>query len=221
MGDIVYYVQNGYHVIAFSLIGYFINNDFRLNIYLFLKLFSLNYYHSFSYLYPNPEYYKWKHMIRLTDNGHIANFMFYFFPHMLPIAHNILFVITTVYYISLYLFNLKDTDDNLDSTLVNHKLQQIHCHMNHTIPYLIILYSIHNNNTDICYYEFNDFTLYYSILWILLWFIGIYIPWIYITGDYVYSTMDKKSPFYIKIITILLVFFLVIMANELGKSMQH
>lgn len=221
MKDIVYYVQNGYHVIVFSFIGYFIKNDFRINMYLFLKLFSLNYYHSFSYLYPNPKYYKWKHMIRLTDSGHIANFMFYFFPNTLPIAHNVLFVITTAYYLTLFLFNLKDTDDRLDSKIVNHNLQQIHCHMNHTIPYLIILYSIHNNNTDICYYEFNDLTLCYSILWIFTWFVGIYIPWIYTTGDYVYSVLDKKSSYYIKVIVIALVFFLVKVANELGKSMQH
>ena len=222
MEDIVYYFQNGYHIIGLTLMCYFVTGDFKFNMYLFLKLFSFNYYYSFRNLYENPEYYKWKHMIRLTDTGHIANFLFYFFPNMLPISHNILFVITFAYYISIFLFKLKDTDDRLDSRIVNHKLQQIHCDMNHTIPYCIILYTIYDSKKqEICLYEFNSNTYYYSVLWVFIWFLCIYVPWVCLTGDYVYSVLDKTTPTYKKITIMSIVLILIGVANTLGKIMNN
>ena len=94
--------------------------------------------------------------------------------------------------------------------------------MNHTIPYVIILYSIYDiNKKDVCFYEFNDQSYYYSVSWILVWFLCIYLPWVYLTGDYVYSVLDKKSPFYIKVTVILLVLSLTKIANELGKKITN
>lgn len=221
MEDILYYFHNGYHIVILSMLSYLITKNFKLNMYLFLKIFSFNYYYSFRNIYENPEYYKWKHMIKLTDTGHIANFLFYFFPNMLPISHNILFVITTGYYISLFLFNLKDTDDRLDSKIVNHNLQQVFCHMNHTIPYCIILYTIYDSkNQEICLYEFNDLTYYYSLLWVFIWFLCIYLPWVYLTGDYIYSVLHKDTSIKVKMTNILLVLLLVRLANEFGKFLQ-
>ena len=91
--------------------------------------------------------------------------------------------------------------------------------MNHTVPYAIILYSIYDTNKkDVCFYEFNDQTYYYSVGWILCWFLCIYLPWVYVTQDYVYSVFDKKSSYFVKITVVLLVLFLVKVANEFGKK---
>lgn len=220
MQDIVYYVENGYHIILASLLNYYLTNDFKFSMYFYLKWFSFNYYNRFYYLYENSKYYRWKHMVRLTDTGHIANLIFYINPSMLPISHNILFVITTAYYITRNFFSLKDTDNRFQYDFINHTLQEIHCHLNHTIPYTIILYSIYKSNKEeMCFYEFNDQTYYYSVSWILIWFLCIYLPWVYLTGDYLYSVFDKKSPFYVKITVVFLVLFLVRIGNELGKKL--
>lgn len=219
MEDIVYYVQNGYHIIFISLLNYYFTNDFKFSMYVYLKWFSFNYYNSFYYLYDNSKYYRWKHMIRLTDTGHIANLLFYLYPSMLPISHNVLFVITTAYYITRTIFNLQDTDNRFQCNFINHTLQEIHCHMNHTVPYAIILYSIYDTNKkDVCFYEFNVQTYYYSVGWILCWFLCIYLPWVYVTQDYVYSVFDKKSSYFVKITVVLLVLFLLKVANEFGKK---
>lgn len=219
MQDIVYYLENGYHIIFVSILNYYFTNDFKLAMYIYLKWFSFNYYNSFHYLYENSKHYKWKHMVRLTDTGHIANFLFYIYPSTLPISHNILFVITTAYYITRVFFNLEDTDNVIQYDLINHTLQEVYCHMNHTIPYAIILYTIYDTNKqELCFYEFNDLTYYYSIAWILCWFLCIYLPWVNLTDDYVYSVFDKRSPFYIKVTVILLVLSLTKIANEFGKK---
>lgn len=217
MNDVIYYIRNGYHIVLFSIISHFMINDFKLNMYIFLKVFSINYYNSFKTLYPNPEYYKWKHMIRLTDTGHFSNFLFYFYPNLLPISHNILFVITTAYYITRLFFNLKDLDDR-DNKYIDTNIQNIYCHLNHTLPYTIILYSIYENKKNNIYiYIFDETSFLYSLIWILSWFIFIYLPWVYYTGDYVYSVLDKKTPTLVRGFIIFMVILLVKIANEFGK----
>ena len=44
----------------------------------------------------------WKHMIRLTDTSHIANFLSYYYTPFLPVAHNIHFAISTGYYLAIF-----------------------------------------------------------------------------------------------------------------------
>ena len=39
MNDVIYYIQNGYHIVFFSIITHYIINDFKLNMYIFLKVF--------------------------------------------------------------------------------------------------------------------------------------------------------------------------------------
>jgi hypothetical protein len=186
-----------------------------LSLYIFLKAFSANYYLCFSKFYPNPSLYKWKHLIRLTDTGHYANFLFYFYPEHLPISHNILFVITFAYYVTKFFFNMKDTDDRNNKEIIS-ELQTIHCEINHTIPYLIIFY--HNTQSN---YIFDNNTLIYSYLWIYFWLICIWSPWTLITGDPVYSILDKKTPFNIKLSIVVIVHLIVYIANYSGYLINH
>ena len=208
--------KDGYHIILFSFMFYYMKNDFKLSMYIYLKWFSYNYYYWFSHNYSNPNLYKWKHMVRLTDTGHIANFIFYFNPSFLPIAHNVLFVITILYYGTTYFLDMKDLD-TIQNDEINPSLQKIHGKLNHIVPYGIIIYSIYESKRDeMCYYEFNDNTYWYSALWINVWFMFIYVPWVYNTGDYIYSFFDKKSPFMIKGGVMISSLLLIFIANQIG-----
>ena len=71
-------VKNGIYIILGC--SYYSLYNPLLALYIFLKSFSANYYMNFNDLYPNPQLYRWKHLIRLTDTGHYANFLFYFNP---------------------------------------------------------------------------------------------------------------------------------------------
>uniref|UniRef100_A0A6C0BSC9 Uncharacterized protein n=1 Tax=viral metagenome TaxID=1070528 RepID=A0A6C0BSC9_9ZZZZ len=186
-----------------------------LSFYIYLKSFSANYYFCFSKFYPNPSLYKWKHLIRLTDTGHYANFLFYFYPEYLPISHNILFVITFAYYITKCFFNMKDTDDRVNKQIIQ-SLQIIHCEINHTFPYMIVFY--HNTQSN---YIFDNNTLIYSYLWVYIWLIFIWGPWILMTGDPVYSILDKKTPFTTKMAVVLIMHLLVYIANYSGYLINH
>ena len=66
------------------------------------KMYVINYYYHYEHLYhfvPHP--YNWiKQFIRFTDTGHIVSFLYYFNPKMLPLAHNVHFIITFAYWIS-------------------------------------------------------------------------------------------------------------------------
>ena len=174
-----------------------------LSFYMYLKVFSANYYLFFSHYYQYPKLYKWKHLIRLTDTGHYANFLIYFYPKYLPLAHNILFVISFAYYTTTYFFKMQDTDNRANSKMIN-TLQQIHCHVNHTCPYLIALYYNMYNK-----YNFNFASLIYSYLWLYSWFCFIWLPWYIITGDPVYSVLDIKTSNKVKLSVITLVHILI------------
>jgi hypothetical protein len=211
-----YFLKNGGHIILFSFLLYYMKNDFKLSMYIYLKWFSYNYHYWFLHSNTELKLYKWKHMVRLTDSGHIANFIFYFNPSFLPVAHNVLFVITFLYYGTTYFLNMKDLD-TIENNEINPTLQNIHGHLNHIAPYCIVVYSMYESKRDeMCYYEFNDNTYWYSALWINVWFMFVYIPWVYNTGDYLYSILDEKSPLMVKGGVIISSLLIVFIANQIG-----
>lgn len=201
-------IKNGVYIMLGCL--YYSFYDIKLALYIYLKAFSANYYYNFNYLYSNPSLYKWKHLIRLTDTGHYANFLFYFYPNTLPICHNIHFIITFGYYITKICFGLKDKDDKDCKTLIN-GLQILHCEINHSFPYLILLY---NNVNQI--HEFDKYTLIYSYIWVYSWLMFIYIPWRYYTGDSVYSVFDNSVSWKIKTTIFLMFHGIIYIANQIG-----
>tara|TARA_S200000501_G_scaffold108626_1_gene101975 strand:- start:97 stop:771 length:675 start_codon:yes stop_codon:yes gene_type:complete len=206
------FYKNGIHINYICTIIMFL--DFKLGMYLYLKVFSRNYYVNFNYLYNNPQLYTWKHLVRLTDTGHIANFLFYLFPSTLPVCHNIQFIISFGYYITTVFFNMKDIDNKKDRDIIP-EVHTIHSHLNHSIGYLILFYYNTQN-----YYEFNDNTLYLSYLWVYTWLFLIYFPWRYITNDCVYSILDNNTSI-IKKVTIFVVFHILLyVANNIGYYVQ-
>ena len=134
-----YLLKNGVDILILCL--YHGLTDPKFAFYTFLKAFSMNYCLNFSYLYPDSEKYKWKHMVRLTDTGHIANFLFYFYPEYLPLCYNVHFVISSGYYITIIYFGMKENDEIINHPDIFTFLHDIYSHINHTVPYLILLYS--------------------------------------------------------------------------------
>jgi len=202
-------IKNGIYIILGC--SYYSLYNPLLALYIFLKSFSANYYMNFYHLYPNPQLYRWKHLVRLTDTGHYANFLFYFNPSYLPICHNILFIISFGYYFTKLFFNMKDTDDRNHANLIT-SLQTIHCELNHSMPYLIVFYFNTQNK-----YEFNINTLIQTYVWCYCWLIFIYIPWRCFTGDYVYSVLDpKQTSFKLQFIIILILHFIIFIGNTIG-----
>ena len=213
MADYRLYEKNGVHIIIYSLfIAYFF--DPLLGFYYYLKMFAWSYYHNFNYLYDNPSLYKWKHLVRLTDTGHIANCLFYIYPQYLPICHNVQFVICAGYYIPKLFLGTKDKDDKEDPELFS-LLQDIHSNLIHTVPYGILCY--YNCKQD---YEFTDTTLFYSYLWIYSWLLCVYLPWRFYTNDYVYPILEQNVPFTVKSSIIILLHIFVYTANQFGGFIQ-
>lgn len=207
-----YFFKNGFDIIILCLcLGY----EHKLfAFYLFLKTFSMNYYTQFAYLYPNPQYIKWKHLIRLTDTGHIANFLFYYYPKLLPLCHNIHFIISIGYYFTTFFFGMRASDE-IENENICYTLQIIHSELNHSIPFLILTYY---NTQD--RFDFNNDTLIVTYLWVYSWLFCIYIPWRYYTGDPVYSILDNNTSYKIKLIVFFFMNFLVFLGNEFGRFVQ-
>jgi hypothetical protein len=206
-------IKNGVYIICVCGI-YSVYNPI-LSLYIYLKAFSANYYYHYSFLYPIPRLYKWKHLIRLTDTGHIANFLFYFYPPALPICYNVQFIICFAYHITINFFAMKDKDDAETKTLIN-ELQVFHCEINHSVPYLILCYF----NTQ-QKYDFNSYTLWYSYVWVYSWLLFVYTPWRYYTSDSVYSVLDNSVSLKTKGCIVGIVHILIYVANQSGYYMNE
>ena len=208
-----YLLKNGVDILLLCL--YHGLTDPKIAFYTFLKAFSMNYCLNFSYLYPDSEKYKWKHMVRLTDTGHIANFLFYFYPEYLPLCYNVHFVISSGYYITTVYFGMKDNDEIRNHPDIFTSLHDIYSHINHTVPYLILLYS----NTQYVH-SFDQHSLYMTYAWIYCWFCCVYIPWRYYANDPIYSILNNQTSNIVKIIVIITFHILIFVANETGKMVQ-
>jgi len=220
--DLSYCVNNGYHVILTTVNLLLVTQNFRLCMYIYLKWYSYNYYKQFCHLYPEPNVYKWKHMIRLTDTSHIANFLSYYYTPFLPVAHNIHFAISTGYYLAIFFLGMKDVDQVGMNTSVSENLLWIHEQLNHTVPYLISMYTVYNGSSNImCTYEFNTSTLLYSYLWLYVWVFFIYIPWRWRTSDPVYSVLGNDSSITMKIKAVCTVHLFIYFGNCFGRYLTN
>ena len=209
------FIKNGFYLPILSIFIYLLIDDIYLPIFFFLKAFSFNHYYHYNHLYPHPNIYKWKHFFRLTDTGHIAAFMFYFNKKTLPIAHNIHFIIDVGYYFAKIVFNMESMENiKEDNTL--YKLPQIiHENTNHNLSYFLIIYFMFNDKQKD--YEFNNYSLIYTFIWIYTWLLFLYIPWVLITDDYIYSVLAPSKPIYIRLGMILFMNVLGYVANIVGK----
>ncbi len=209
------FIKNGVHLPIISFFIYLLCDNIYLPVFFFFKAYSINYYYHYNYLFPKPNMYKWRHMFRLTDTGHIAAFLFYFNKKLLPIAYNVHFVIDVGYYFSKFVLGMKDTDVYDGNSKSFKIINKMHESTNHCITYLLIIYYMVTNKEK--EYEFDNYSLIYTFIWIYSWLLFIYIPWVLLTNDYIYSVLEPSKPLYIRIGIILFMNVLAYISNNTGK----
>ena len=131
---------------------------------IYIKLFSVNYFYwygtTFTYL-PDPKMNWIKQFVRFTDTGHIATILPIIFPAILPVAHNIHFIIMSGYWIGKFAFNMKDAD-KLETTDIVEWHIDLCTYIHHTVPYSF-LYLLWKEQVTIknivCHIEYSNETL--------------------------------------------------------------
>jgi hypothetical protein len=214
--DIIIFIQNGLYIpLVFGVIYLFTNQIF-LSTIISLKLYSINYFYWFNdyYYYKNiPKKLNWiKQFVHFTDTGHIVSFLYYFNPSFLIVGYNVHFIITFGYWIGKICFQLQDCA-NIEHPNIIKKVEYLFCICNHSLPLLLFMYEIKQNSS---YVIFNINSLYYSYLWAYIWLLTIYIPWVYITQDYVYSVMYPNICLNSKICFIGFIHTLIFISNYTG-----
>ena len=213
------YIKNGLHVYAlFWIILLYTNNLFLTTIFS-LKMFSANYWYHFYDLYDYNipvKYNQIKQVIRFTDTGHIASFLYYFYPEFFPIAFNVHFVITFAYWITVKCFDMKDTDVDYDANIIM-SIQNTTITLLHGVPLLLLAFEFIINKP--CQECFSQTDLYYSYIWLYVWFCVIYLPWRYITGDPVYSILSRDTPMKMIASAVILMHLLFFVSNSIGYVM--
>ena len=175
---------------------------------------------------PNPRHNWTKQFIRFTDTGHLASALPLIFPTILPVAHNVHFIIMAGYWIGKLAFDLKDADrlgaaetgDIIDWHL------DFCTYVHHLVPYLLI-HALSSKNLIKNYWEvdcaneYSNQTLFYTYAWLYAWFIFIYTPWRLYTGDTVYSILDlRQTPKPVALGFVGFIHLLVFLANFVGYS---
>ena len=206
------FLKNGGYLYIFTL-PFFYYQYYLLGFIFFLKTFPANYYHTFKNLYKYPNLYQFKHFIRFTDTGHYAALLLYYNHNYIPISHNITFVITFMFWTAKYFFNM--TDDTINHPDIITIMHKIHSILNHSIYYLFSLYYCLNNKNV----TFDNNSLFYSYIWVFSWLFFIYIPWFYLTNDYVYSVLQPNNKY--RIYILLFALYMVYLSNEFGKLITN
>ena len=219
---ILKYIKNGFYIPPLFILLCVSLNQIFLPLIICLKLCSVNYYYWFSHMYDfkfsNKNYNILKQMVRFTDTGHIASFIYYFYPNFLPIAFNIHFIITIGYWGGKLCFDLHDFESYRDTDIIIW-FTEIWAVLNHGMGLLCLTWFIINDQT--CNDYFDNSTITYTYYWIYTWFLLIYLPWRFRTGDVLYSILSNESTTINKISYVLLIHILVIISNTLGYFLQN
>ena len=203
-------LKNGIYIHFIHLLLHYWTQNMYLSSAITFKLYSINYFYWYGHLYhylPNPRHNWVKHFVRFTDTGHLASFVVLVYPTMLPIAHNIHFIIMAGYWLGKFAFDLKDADKISNNITDPETFEIIDSHtdlctyMHHSIPYLLVVSQICDqaciSNTCVadarCLVEYNNANLLYTYYWLYAWAICIYIPWRLYTKDSVYSILDHTQ----------------------------
>ena len=207
------FVMNGMHLPFLALFAVALGGDPLFIFILFMKLVPYNYYNCFHHFVDDNDYFYLKHMVRLTDIGHVASMLFYFYPEYLPLAHNVHFIITFSYWGCKVLFNLEEENDDYAEEYKIRWIDTYYAFLNHTAPYVIMCYSLYLNPEFACS-AFDDSTLYYTLMWLYTWFVAIYVPWVYFTGDYLYSVLNPLHSWYFRIFVVAFVHMVTYTSNQ-------
>lgn len=187
----------------------FINSNYRIEntcCQLFCTLWS--FLTLFFYLQSNP-----KRFMRLTDTGYIATCFFIFNPAFFPIAFNIHMLIFIGYFIAILFCGMTDAD-YIYLPQVDNDFASKWSYVVHLLPICFYIYYMSKNRKNI---QFTTSTFKYSVYWVLIWFVFIYIPWRIFTGDVIYSILGKETTIYMKIMIVIGVLIALYGSNHIGK----
>jgi hypothetical protein len=219
--NIQIYITDGIYIFHLFILLCYFTCDIFLSTIISLKFFVANFWYQYGDKYNyniHRKYNALRQFVRFTDTGHIASFIYYFYPPFFPIAFNVHFCISVGYLITVHYFGLKDTDGDLAFTSVPsvHNLFNTLCH---SAPLVLLIYEYFSKNP--CEDCFTQEHLFYSQLWIYSWFVLVYLPWRYMTGDPVYSVLSNGAPKYIIFGSMLTMYSLFYVSNYVGYTMTH
>lgn len=209
----VKFIMNGLHLPFLALFAISLGANPLFIFFLFMKLVPYNYYNCFQHFVENNDYFYLKHMVRLTDSGHIASMLFYFNPeYYAPIAHNIHFIITFAYWGCKIVFNMEEESDEYGNEYKYKWVDKYYTIVNHSSHYGIVCYYLYSNPQLACSF-FDDSTMYYTLMWVYTWLFGIYMPWVYMRNDYVYSVLEPLHPWYYRLLVVAFVHVIAYSSN--------
>lgn len=214
------FVQHGFYVhVVHALLQAATGYTF-MSAVLSIKLYSVNYFYWHGHLYTYLPRHNWvKQFIRLTDTGHLASFALLLGPlvaddfvqRFWPLAHNVHFIIMMAYWIATIGLGMQDSDRRLAPGVHEWHMdsspppkveggnadrdalclyQDLLSYVHHTVPYCLLY--LFPTPSD-CAHAYNSTTLLSTYGWLYVWFLGIYWPWRFLTGDTVYSILDTKK----------------------------
>uniref|UniRef100_A0A6C0JX36 Uncharacterized protein n=1 Tax=viral metagenome TaxID=1070528 RepID=A0A6C0JX36_9ZZZZ len=236
------YIKNGFYVPVVYMGLWYFTNDFYLSTIISLKLHTMNYFYWFEHHYhflPSP-YNFVKQFVRLTDSGIVASFIYYFIPGFFPIAHNIQFVITFVYWIGKFLYNMEETNEIQSPEIIKWYVN-LWTYLLHIAPYVLLvnearkftnmsgqseMYNVKYGEHSLemfgeCHNYFTQNDLIYSYNWMHYWLIYVYIPWRLITKDPIYSVISSETPPMQIFGFIGILHIIVIIAHMIGKTLLY
>jgi len=219
--NIYIYVTDGLYIFHFFLLLCYFTCDIFLSTIICLKFFVANFWYQYGERYNyniDRQYNAIRQFVRFTDTGHIASFIYYFYPPFYPVAFNVHFGISFGYWITVYCFNLKDIDNDLSFTHIP-SIHNIFNTLCHSAPFTLLIYEYFAKIP--CEDCFTEAHLFYTQLWIYSWLFLVYLPWRYITGDPVYSVFSNDAPKYIMVGTVIVMHCLLYVSNWVGYTMTH
>ena len=221
---LIHYIKNGLYIPFLHVALIYLTNNLFLSSIIASKLYPGNYYFVFYNHYQYRNFPKWvgilKQFVRFTDSGHIASFIYFFYPEFFPLAFNVHFFITFGFWGSAFFFNMRDLDDRYHPEIMT-KFGTLWSAYNHLVPFLLFVreFFIH---PELCSYSlFTLDNLFHSYQWLYTWIIFIYIPWRMITGDCVYSVLSYDTPMKNFVALLLFTHSLFIFSNMSGALLQY
>lgn len=214
---IKYIYENGYYIPFLYPLFYLLLQNHLLTSTIVLKMLATNFYIHFGHHYEYSKYCPviTKPFMRLTDTGYIATLIALYKPSFFPTAFNIHFLITTAFFFAVGVLGMEDTDKNYTSDIDGDFITRW-SYCVHLIPFAIFCYMLTTKK-----YTFDEKSFYYSVAWVLAWFLFIYGPFRALTGDCIYSILDYKEDRGIQFAVVILAVVFLFAGNMFGKMINN
>jgi hypothetical protein len=214
--------KNGFHIINLYFPFYLLLQDHLLTSCIIFKLFIINYYIHYGHYNVHLSYFT-KYIrpwVRFSDTGFYYILAYYFYEDSFySIAYIINGAIFISYWVIMVGLSYKDNDQFNNFQVmgkIGYILERFMSIASHSLPFFLL----HN---DLCDHTeaFTIDSFYRSIKWLLIWLCFIYVPYVLITGDYIYSIMSNKTHSFIKFMGMLFVFFTAFISWQLGMTLHN